>query len=293
MKNEKIEDLTPEQEEKLESYYEKWLRIGLSTEPTTTKMRDAAERAVMNLYIANDLKVPEIVWARSPDEAIRKIVEIGGDEKIKEEPLNAAGFGQHDANWLGFYDFMRNELGLKEETEDVLSLMVLAENCGWWWPYENICILSERPISMSLNQNGDLHNLNAPALEYSDGFPVYCIEGVLMPDWVVETSAEKMDIEKILALPNVEHRLLAIKKFGAHNMISQLNGKVISSKGQEYELYEIDLEGQKEKLLKMKNPSEEKWHFEFVTPEIRTVDEALAWRIGFDMKQYKEPVAKT
>ena len=48
-----------------------------------------------------------------------------------------------------------------------------------------------------------------------------------------------------------------------------------------------------EKLLEMQNPSEPKKHYEFVPPEVQTVNQALAWRIGWKLDAFKEPVAKS
>ncbi len=74
-------------------------------------------------------------------------------------------------------------------------------------------------------------------------------------------------------------------------MLSALKAEMISEKGEEYTLFEVTLEGSQQKLLKMKNPSEPKTHYEWVEPHINTINEALAWRRGISL--FKEPVAKT
>ncbi len=217
-------------------------------------------------------------------------------DQVRDQ-VNNAIYGQHDANWLGWIDYFREVCGLIEITEKLIPLTDLALHSNWVYPYQNIAVMSEKPTEIHM-ANQRIHRDLGPAILYADGFAVYALDGVRMPDWVVMTPAELLDVTKILKLPNVEQRLLAIKKFGAHNMLGHLGGKSISRKnaflnnaGFEYELFEISIEGSKEKLLKMKNPSEEKIHYEFVTPEIETVDQALAWRIGW--KTFKEPVAKT
>ena len=168
----------------------------------------------------------------------------------------------------------------------MVAYMDLAQSANWFFPYKNICIVSDRPEVVEL-KNGRIHCEVGPAVKYRDGFSVYGLDGARMPEWVVTTPAEEMEKDKVLALTNAEQRVRAIKKMGAH----KLGGKSISKKGDEYELLEVMIEGSKEKLLKMKNPSEPKIHYEFVAPEIKTVNEALAWRIGWTT--FKEPVAKT
>lgn len=62
--SEKIEKLTPEQEAQLPVYREKWIAIGLSTEPAD---RERAEAGVLKAYQAADLEPPEhLLWFDSP-----------------------------------------------------------------------------------------------------------------------------------------------------------------------------------------------------------------------------------
>jgi hypothetical protein len=53
--------------------------------------------------------------------------------------------GQHDFSWLGTYDYVRNELGLRSETEPLLGLWQVATSVGWMQPHERTCWLVERP----------------------------------------------------------------------------------------------------------------------------------------------------
>ncbi len=135
------------------------------------------------------------------------------------------------------------------------------------------------------------HNPNGPFCEWRDGSKLYSINGIRVPGWVCETASDKLDPIKIMKLKNAEERLVAIKKCGMERMLSYLKAKSISTKGDEYELFEVELEGSKEKLLRLKNPSENKQHYEFVEPHIKTVIEALSWRRG--IKLFKEPIFKT
>lgn len=282
---EKIEDLTKEQDEKLESYYEKWLKIGLRAGVTTRFDRRAAEEAVAEIYAAEKLKAPEIIWARSPDEAVQMAFEMG-DEKIKEGPMNAAGFGQHDANWLGFYDFFIHEVGL-DEAKDVLPMMKLAQHCGWWWPYENICILSEIPIDLHIDQNGNLHHETGPAIEYADGFSVYCLSGISVPDWAIETSKDEIDTKKILALENTEQRMVLMRYLGLSKFLDSLGAEMIDEDGKD-KLYYLNVEGRKiGPYLKLVCPSSGREFLEgvgdaekheFIDPAIKTCKDAHLWR---------------
>ena len=60
----KIEKLTKEQEDLLPVYRDKWLKIGLSTEPTNKK---EAEKWCIEAYKVAGLEPPkQIIWATSP-----------------------------------------------------------------------------------------------------------------------------------------------------------------------------------------------------------------------------------
>lgn len=232
--------------------------------------------------------VRDRVWDRMWERVGQTVIDSVRDRVVTL--VGDALYMQHDAGYCGFIDYMRNVCGLVEQTQKMVAYMDLAQSANWIYPYRNICIVSDRPDIVAL-KNGRIHSDIGPAIRYRDGFSVYGLNGVRVQEWIVETPADAMDPARVLALTNVEERLQAIKKMGAHKIIKELNGRSISRKGDEYELFEITLEGSKEKLLRMKNPSEDKMHYEFVAPEIKTVDQALAWRIGWDT--FKEPLAKT
>lgn len=316
----RIESLTDEQKALLPVYRDKWMKIGLCTEPAD---RPRAERAIRQMYTAAALNPPkQILWVTSPlagaivsailkDESFWRRVSESSPGPRKAElghsvwnsvgdsvqhsvgsSLEDAWYGQHDAGYCGFVDYFRQVCKLTDETKKTVVYMDLAQSANWFFPYQNICIVSDRPDIVSM-KNGRIHSEIGPAIRYRDGLSVYGLNGVRVQEWIVTTPAEEMNPKQVLALTNVEERLQAIKKMGAHRIIKELNGKTISTKGSEYELFEITLEGSKEKLLRMKNPSEDKQHYEFVEPHIKTVDEALAWRIGWDLNKFQSPLAKT
>src|SRR3990167_9375898 len=59
----KIQRLTADQKAQMAIYRDRWLQIGLSTEPANRK---AAETAIMQAYAVAGLKAPALVWCGSP-----------------------------------------------------------------------------------------------------------------------------------------------------------------------------------------------------------------------------------
>ena len=281
-----IEKLTKEQEEKLVVYREKWLKIGLSCEPAD---HVKAERAAAAAYKQAGLEVPEFIWADSPLHAIKIVKERMKDVSMKEI-LSHSVYGQHDASWLGFYNYFLEVCDLKI-CEKLQPLMDLAENCGWWIPYDTLCVLQEKTVEVHMKDE-KLHNEKGPAVAYRDGFGVYALNGIRMPKELVMTPAEKINPKVVLEIKNVEIRREIVRKIGIEQVVDKLGAEVVDKK-EGYELLNINLgEDRYRPYLKMRNASNpEIWHIEGVHPDCKTVDEALAWRNG--LNEGVEPVVLT
>ena len=99
---------------------------------------------------------------------------------VSNSVWNSVCYGQHDAHWLGFYEYFREELQLKQETEQVTGLIEAAHHIGWWIPYKDICFVSEKPCLLNLDTEGRLHSETEPAILYKDGFCLYAVHGQLI-----------------------------------------------------------------------------------------------------------------
>jgi len=121
-------------------------------------------------------------------------------------------------------------------------------------------------------------------MKFKDGYEFYALHNIR-----IEKEMLNYNAKEIMAVENVEQRLVLIKNFGVENMLKELDSKIIDT-FKEYVLHSVLIEGNKEKLLQMQNPSEPKVHYEFVPPEIETCQQAMAWRFGLDL--YVNPVMK-
>lgn len=142
------------------------------------------------------------------------------DEPVRqEEILDAALWGQQDAAWIAFHD-ARRRLGYAtftaQATEQLDLWLTIARSCGWWWPYRNRCVISERPESVVMQSTlggfeHRLHNDTGPALRFRDGWEVYAWEGTRVPRGFIETV---WSVAGILAEPRLDVRICAIKRMG-------------------------------------------------------------------------------
>ncbi len=190
-------------------------------------------------------------------------------------------YGQHDAGWVSFYAYFREVCGLVEQTEPLVGLFELAKSAGWALPHRNICWVSERHDVVQLNAEGRLHCNDGPAIHYPDGWSIYALNGVRVPEWLVETPPTDLDARKFAELENAETRREFVRKVGIERIATELGAEVLDRRG-DYELLAVDLGGRTGKwpYLKMRNPSIGVWHLEAVVKECATVEQALNWRNG-------------
>lgn len=248
----KIEKLTEYQESLLPIYRDKWIDYGLSTKPAD---RDIAEEGVKHAYAVVGLKEPKIVWCTSPmagaitytilDKLSNRDIKINtasvgasvGDSVYK------AGWGQYDANWIGFYDYFEHECGLSKECEKMLGLRMITQSSGWWWPMKELCILTERPVSLCKNDRGGLHCENRAALEYPDGWGVYSWNGTRVEKYII-LQPEEITAEKIENENNSEIRRVMLERYGFQRYFRESGGRLIDTKevwGQPVKLFKKTL----------------------------------------------------
>ena len=293
-----IESLTEEQESQIEVYKNKWLKIGLSTEKCD---RAEAEKWAAEAYKKGGYAFPKkVVWCDSPyDCCIEQLMEkesiskkeaskrLKGTSKDSKTLLSSLAddqaYGSHDSFWLGFYNYFLEVVNL-ECCEDLVPLMNLAENCGWWAPYDTVCFLQEKADKILFNDNEDLHCDGGAAIEYKDGFSVHALNGTVVPEWVAVTNPEKLDLKKIMKIKNVDVRAQALKRYTPERLITDGKGTVIEDKWDDEGYKLIDLSDLFETYdyaphLLMKNASVPGLiHCEGVPAHCKTIEDALTYR---------------
>ena len=302
-----ITELTPEQEGKLDQYAEKWLRIGLCCDPID---RSKASEAIDSVYKCAGLEPPKNkIFVASPFDAFvvdyllhKGSVDADGNvirKDVKQEELASHSvawcFGFQDAPILGFYDFFRNETDIDFSSCKIDGLMDAARHCGWFIPYEDVVIVSDRPEFIRLDGQNRLHCDGDAAVAYRDGNKLYFLHGVPVDaKWAVTPSGQISSAE-VLAIENLDVRREVMVKVGVERLLGTLNHSVLDVQG-DYELLAIDLTPALVgcKFLKMVNPSIGTYHIEGVDPSCDTVVKAINWRrYGGDSSQSWSPQVLT
>ena len=197
------------------------------------------------------------------------------------------GYGLHDAHWIGFLETF-GRFGL--DVSRLAGLTGLTQTCGWYWPFSNAVILTERPCALHRNARGQLHSESGLAIAYPDGWGVYALNGVRVPAQLVTTPAESLDSQFLLKERNVEIRREFVRKAGIEKVCQDLHAKRIDQWG-DYELLLLDMGDERRRpFLKMRNPSIGVFHVEGVPPHIQTVRQAINWRAGDETKDWTPEV---
>jgi hypothetical protein len=104
--------------------------------------------------------------------------DLGGDAQIQR-----AFYGQHDAGRVADYAALQS-LGVSG-LDPFRGLIDAARACGWWWPFANAAVFTERPIVAATDDQGRLHCGTGPAVAYRDGWEIYAWHGALVPSEVI------------------------------------------------------------------------------------------------------------
>ncbi len=197
-----------------------------------------------------------------------------------KDQLHKACYGPHDLYWLGFYQFLKVELGLKSKADPGPQIS-LAKNCGWWWPFKGAVVLTEHPVSMQLDEEGRLHSETDMAIKYSDGFGLYSWRGVQVPsDWILKPSS--ITASMALTWENIEQRRVAAEIVGWDKVLSELGAKEIDVDGdpQIGVLLEVTLpDSGLERFLRVECGTGRTFALP-VPPEMKTALEAQCWMHG-------------
>ncbi|MEU8802756.1 DUF6745 domain-containing protein [Spirillospora sp. NPDC048819] len=209
------------------------------------------------------------------------------------------------ASWSAHYDAVRRTSGVvfPPEQNRLLDLWAtLVRSCGWWWPREHVCVVSERPVEIHTEVWGDeeqvrLHRPDGPALRFADGWAVHAWHGTKVPSWVIDDPS----VERIMRETNIEVRRCAIEKIGWGEYIDQAGLRLVAAApdpgnpGSELRLY--DLREQTRVLLAVNGSVERDGHrrrYGLTVPGgIEDPIAAAGWTYGLSADQYSRLVRRT
>ncbi len=185
-------------------------------------------------------------------------------------------WGSQDLYWLAWGRFAAKiGVALDSETIRILDIMErISMQCEWWWPYENIVVVSERPTTVRWDDESRLHCENGPAVEYADGYSLSLWHGQSIPgEWVTGNPPKASEA---LHWSNMDQRAAACEIVGWANILDELDAKVIDDSGDHVwgRLVEVDLpDSGRERFLDALCGTGRRFALP-VPPKTKSVDEA-------------------
>ncbi|MCC6980353.1 MAG: hypothetical protein IT343_18685 [Candidatus Melainabacteria bacterium] len=226
-------------------------------------------------------------------------------EEFDDRPLTAAlatsalaqiayaGHGNLDAD-LPFYDLAASA-GFK--LPELMPYFQLANFGGWWWPFQDVCLMIDRPNRLSVDAEGQLHNSIGCALQYRDGWETFAWHGTFVPDRFLEF-AIKREVTEIFYEPNVEIRRMMLEMYGLEAFIKDSGARKVQE-DKCGALYRQSFGDNHEDIVIVHviNSTPEpdgsyNNYFLRVPPTTRTAREGVAWTFGLSEHEY-DPLAET
>jgi hypothetical protein len=192
--------------------------------------------------------------------------------------------GQHDAPWLGVFAELGRLGGLH-------GLAMVAAEAGWWWPYEDLVIVSERPRELHRDEAGRLHRGDGPALAFPGGFELHAWRGMPVPAGFIASLAS-LTAQEIAEEENAELRRVMLEVYGFDRYIAEAGGTLVDRDTMGV-LWRIDMPGDEPVVIvEVVNSTPEpdgtsRTYWLRVPPRTRTAREGVAWTFGLTEEEYR------
>jgi hypothetical protein len=272
-----LEDLTPEQEALLDKTAEAYIAdLTVAREPDMA----AINRWLDIVYGLYDMKRPaRVEIAASPEAALKLASELTGE---KQASMDWCGVG--DGSWVSFYDLF-HQIGVltDEEAAEVIALREFGKVAWDSVLLDECAIVIRRPVALRVDDDGNLHSVTDPCLEWADGEKDYAYHGTWVPERIV-MAPKSFTKDEILAITNTEERR-ALGEIATWQWIAdQLGAEVVDkwydrSRRLRYELLSY---GTGQKLLRKQSPElkngKQPIYVEPVHEDLKTAKAARKWQ---------------
>ena len=161
---------------------------------------------------------------KKPKNDFEKLVECVKDG-LRKMTYFTPWWCNYAAYWPAYYSFFRDVLGLKfKDDHDVEERLVKSCDCVVFG--EKVIFVSERPIEIHRNSDGNRHCEDGPAIRYADGWSVYSLDAHDIPGWIIE-HPEQITVEKIEGEGNAETKRIMMERFGYGKYLAETEAKVL------------------------------------------------------------------
>lgn len=183
----------------------------------------------------------------------------------------------------------RMERFLKTEHSNITYSMQIPGIAAFIF-YEKCCFVCQYPDILNRNSNGVLHCEDGPAAQFSDGYAVCAINGVMVPKQLVEEPAW-LNVARITHERNLEVRRIMLERFGIERFLRESGAERINADDFGV-LYRKRMTAEEDMVyVEVTNSTPEadgthKKYFLRVPPHMRTAHEAVAWTFAMQRNEY-------
>ncbi|MFI5912779.1 DUF6745 domain-containing protein [Dactylosporangium sp. NPDC051541] len=170
------------------------------------------------------------------------------------------------------------------------GLAGVARSAGWWWPYANIAILTDRPDAVHRDNIGRLHAADAPALHYTDGYAIHAWRGMPIPSDLVDRLG-RLTYRQIADERNAELRRVMLEHFGYDRYLREAGARRVNQ-DEAGTLWRLNFtDDEPLVMVEVVNSTPEpdgtsRVYWLRVPPTTRTAREGVAWTFGLTESEY-------
>ncbi|MFJ9695927.1 DUF6745 domain-containing protein [Kitasatospora sp. NPDC101183] len=252
-----------------------WALTGGELGPVVTPLADRLRNAVL------DRLAPEA----DRDEDEEETIDAARERRtVVRLALLDAVRGQHDAPWMAAFE------AAGAAAEPVAPLVGAAREAGWWWPYEEVALISERPLVLHRDEAGRLDRADGPAVEYPDGFALHAWRGMPVPAEFLAGLGD-VTVERISTEENAELRRVLLEHYGYERYLADSGAEPID-RDETGVLWRIVLpDDEPVVMVEVVNSTAEpdgtfRTYWLRVPPSTRTARAGVAWTFGIPEADY-------
>jgi len=206
--------------------------------------------------------------------------------KRSKNYIHFSHYGTEDAYWVAYHRFCQNVLNKKlsaTESKELDIFEKIVENSGWISHYDTVIFICDRltsisyetPVNFEADNPPRLHAEKDAAITYRDGFKLYVIEGVQVPEDVV-TKEQTSDM--VLKEENDEIRRIRLNRYpgGLARFLEDIKAEKVEMDFHEFNgmrvLYKVEIRGALQQWLLVADPSTSRSYFMEVPSVIEEED---------------------
>jgi hypothetical protein len=176
------------------------------------------------------------------------------------------------------------------------GLTEVACAAGWWWPFERLAIITERPDTLERDNLGRLHHGDGAALGFPDGYRLFAWRGLPIAAGLAD-ELTRLTPDRIAGERNAEVRRVMLEHFGYENYLQAAGARRVAE-DETGVLWSVALSNDEPLVMvEVINSTAEpdgtfRRYWLRVPPTTRTAREGVAWTFGLTAEEYS-PSAQT